>query len=111
MSSNRINPIVLAAGLLFSAGSVNAQEAARADPKTPSIIYYGDGLNQRVDQRQYFEGQQGQHLANMEEARRRKNATGYGEISAITGNVRTTYVKGHTRSDGTYVRPHYRSKR
>ena len=35
---------------------------------------------------------------------------GCGEISAATGRVRDVYVGGYTRRDGTYVRPHYRSR-
>lgn len=35
----------------------------------------------------------------------------YGQISAVTGLPRTTYVHGYTRKDGTYVRPYYRSRR
>ena len=35
----------------------------------------------------------------------------YGEISMVTGRPRTTYVRGYTRRDGTYVQPHYRSRR
>ena len=35
----------------------------------------------------------------------------YGQISKVTGLPRTTYVRGYTRRDGTYVQPHYRSRR
>lgn len=35
----------------------------------------------------------------------------YGVISETTGRPRTTYVRGYTRKDGTYVQPHYRSRR
>lgn len=35
----------------------------------------------------------------------------YGEISTVTGLPRTTYVHGYFRSNGTYVRPYYRSHR
>jgi hypothetical protein len=38
-------------------------------------------------------------------------ATGYGEISKVTGQPRTSYVSGYTRKDGTYVHPYYRSHR
>lgn len=38
-------------------------------------------------------------------------ATGYGEISTITGLPRTNYVSGYYRKNGTYVKPYYRSKR
>ena len=109
---------VLAAVVSISSGSVRAQESARIEPRTPSIIYFGEGLNQQVDERhysasreQYVEGQQGEHLSRMEEERRRRNATGYGAISSVTGNARTSYVGGYTRKDGTYVRPHYKSRR
>jgi hypothetical protein len=37
--------------------------------------------------------------------------TGYGSVSCLTGAPKTTYVRGYRRKDGTYVRPHYRSKR
>ena len=36
---------------------------------------------------------------------------GYGAISPITGLPRTIAVRGYVRKDGTYVRPHYRSRR
>jgi hypothetical protein len=35
----------------------------------------------------------------------------YGQISTVTGLPRTTYVHGYVRSNGTYVRPYYRSHR
>lgn len=35
----------------------------------------------------------------------------YGEISKTTGLPRTIPVSGYFRKDGTYVRPHYRSRR
>lgn len=35
----------------------------------------------------------------------------YGAISCVTGLPKTTYVRGHYRKNGTYVRPYYRSKR
>lgn len=37
--------------------------------------------------------------------------TGYGSVSCITGAPKTTYVRGYRRKNGTYVRPHYRSRR
>lgn len=37
--------------------------------------------------------------------------SGYGAISCITGQPRTTYVSGYYRKNGTYVKPYYRSKR
>jgi len=36
-------------------------------------------------------------------------SSGYGEISEKTGRPKTVSVKGYTRKDGTYVKPHYRS--
>ncbi len=39
-----------------------------------------------------------------------ENGSCYGDISAATGRAKTTHVNGYTRSDGTYVRGHYRSK-
>lgn len=39
------------------------------------------------------------------------NSSYYGQISSITGAPKTTYVRGYTRSDGTQVRGHYRSRR
>jgi len=39
-----------------------------------------------------------------------ENGSRYGEISPATGKPKTTYVKGYTRKDGTYVRGYYRSK-
>lgn len=35
----------------------------------------------------------------------------YGVISPVTGRPRNTYVRGYYRRDGTYVRPHTRSRR
>jgi hypothetical protein len=39
------------------------------------------------------------------------NLTGYGQISNITALPKTVLVNGYFRSNGTYVRPHYRSHR
>lgn len=39
-----------------------------------------------------------------------ENGTCYGDISDKTGRSKTTYVKGYTKKDGTYVRGHYRSR-
>jgi len=39
-----------------------------------------------------------------------ENGSYYGEISKRTGRPKTIYVHGYFRSDGTYVRGHYRSK-
>jgi hypothetical protein len=39
-----------------------------------------------------------------------ENGSRYGEMSKETGKPKTTYVRGYTRKDGTYVRSHYRSK-
>jgi hypothetical protein len=33
----------------------------------------------------------------------------YGQPSEVTGQPRTNYVSGYTRSDGTYVDPYFRS--
>lgn len=38
-----------------------------------------------------------------------ENGSCYGDISALTGNPKTTHVSGYYRRDGTYVRGHYRS--
>jgi hypothetical protein len=38
-----------------------------------------------------------------------ENGTRYGEISAATGRPKTVFVNSYYRSDGTYVRSHYRS--
>ncbi|MEW9615198.1 hypothetical protein AB3G45_15345 [Shinella sp. S4-D37] len=125
MSNNWIKAAAFAAGILLGGGSGYAQEGAKTDRKTPSIVYYGAGLNQRVDEQKYLanqqqisvsqphytEGRQGQHLARMEEATRQRTATGYGAISDTTGNTRTIFVTGHTRANGERVRPYYRSKR
>ena len=118
MTIIKVAAAIFTFGMALSSGPALAQEAARVHPKTPSIIYYGGELNQRVDAPEYFEsqgrfveGQQGQHLSRMEDGRRQRTATGYGAISEITGNHRTTYVSGHTRKDGTYVQPYYRSRR
>ena len=39
-----------------------------------------------------------------------ENGSCYGDISVNTGRPKTVAVKGYYRSDGTYVRGHYRSK-
>ncbi|TCD01933.1 hypothetical protein EYB45_10955 [Erythrobacteraceae bacterium CFH 75059] len=39
-----------------------------------------------------------------------ENGSCYGDISEITGNPKTIEVQGYYRSDGTYVRGHFRSK-
>ncbi len=39
-----------------------------------------------------------------------ENGSCYGDISPLTGNPKTIQVDGYFRSDGTYVRGHYRSK-
>jgi hypothetical protein len=38
-----------------------------------------------------------------------ENGSCYGDISAATGRAKTVFVNGYSRSDGTYVRSHYRS--
>lgn len=38
-----------------------------------------------------------------------ENGSYYGQISEATGRPKTVSVRGYTRSDGTYVRGHYRS--
>ena len=38
-----------------------------------------------------------------------ENGSCYGDISGATGRARTVAVSGYYRSDGTYVRGHYRS--
>jgi hypothetical protein len=38
-----------------------------------------------------------------------ENGSCYGDISNINGLPKTTHVNGYFRSDGTYVRGHYRS--
>lgn len=38
-----------------------------------------------------------------------ENGSCYGDISNINGMPKTTHVNGYFRSDGTYVRGHYRS--
>jgi hypothetical protein len=40
-----------------------------------------------------------------------ENGSCYGDISNITGAPKTIAVQGYYRSDGTYVRGHYRSRR
>lgn len=125
MHANLRRAVMLIAGVLVSAGVSSAQEGASVGRRTPSITYYGSGVNQQIDEQQYLanqreypdhqryavEGQQGAHLARMEEARRQRTAIGYGDISDVTGNKRTIFVNGHIRSDGTRVRPYYKSIR
>jgi hypothetical protein len=38
-----------------------------------------------------------------------ENGSCYGDLSYETGRAKTVEVQGYTRSDGTYVRGHYRS--
>ncbi len=38
-----------------------------------------------------------------------ENGSCYGDISTLTGRPKTVSVRGYYRSDGTYVRGHYRS--
>jgi hypothetical protein len=40
-----------------------------------------------------------------------ENGSCYGDVSNITGLAKTTHVNGYYRSDGTYVRGHYRSRK
>jgi hypothetical protein len=125
MSSKLMKAAVTAFGVLLWQVPGNTQDAAQIEGKRSSIVYYGQGLNQRTDKEQYranqeqaldrqqhsTNGRQGQHLARMEMARRQSSATGYGDISDVTGNRRTKYVGGYTRADGKRVRPHFRSTR
>jgi len=39
-----------------------------------------------------------------------ENGSCYGDLSTLTGRPKTVHVGGYFRSDGTYVRGHYRSK-
>ena len=39
-----------------------------------------------------------------------ENGSCYGDTSILTGRAKTVSVRGYYRSDGTYVRGHYRSK-
>lgn len=39
-----------------------------------------------------------------------ENGSCYGDISPLTGNPKTIHVDGYFRSDGTYVRGHFRGK-
>jgi len=40
-----------------------------------------------------------------------ENGSCYGDVSNVTGLAKTTHVNGYYRSDGTYVRGHYRSRK
>ncbi|HKU52541.1 MAG TPA: hypothetical protein VJQ25_08745, partial [Nitrospira sp.] len=40
-----------------------------------------------------------------------ENGSYYGQMSDLTGLPKTVYVNGYYKSDGTYVRSHYRSHR
>lgn len=101
-----IRSIAIASFLIAATAGICRADEARVDEKWPSIIYYGDGLNQRIDGALFWEGQAG---ASAEQ--RQQQGTGYGAISAITGNPRTTHVSGYTRKNGTYVQPYFRSRR
>ncbi|QDC01722.1 hypothetical protein [Mesorhizobium sp. 8] len=105
--------VIIATAIFTLSGPALADGTTKE--KWPSIIYYGDGVNNRIDGGLFWEGQAGR-LA--EDARRQEKsdghhgpATGYGAISTITNLPRTHYVSGYTRSDGVDVRPYYRSKR
>lgn len=39
-----------------------------------------------------------------------ENGSRYDEISRRTGRPKTMFIRGYYRSDGTYVRGHYRSR-
>jgi hypothetical protein len=90
--------------LASSLASVNAEE------KWPSIIYFGEKTNERIDGSLYWEGQAGL-LAQQRLREQSGLATGYGAISTVTGNPRTTPVSGYTKANGTRVAPYYRSRR
>jgi hypothetical protein len=38
-----------------------------------------------------------------------EDGSSYGEISKDTGRPKTVFVRGYTRTDGTYVKSHFRS--
>ncbi|TPK41264.1 hypothetical protein FJ492_19875 [Mesorhizobium sp. B2-5-4] len=84
--------------------------SASADEKWPSIIYFGEKANERIDGPLYWQGQAGL-LAQQRLRDQGGTATGYGAISDITGNPRTTHVSGYTKANGTRVEPYYRSRR
>ncbi|MER8950713.1 hypothetical protein [Mesorhizobium sp. M0959] len=85
--------------------------SASAEEKWPSIIYYGEKMNERIDGPLYWEGQAGQLAQQRLIEQRQGKATGYGAISDVTGNPRTTRVSGYTKANGTRVAPYYRSRR
>jgi hypothetical protein len=103
--------IVLIAAMLMTVHAAFGGEAQRTDSKQPSIIYYGNGVNERVSESLYWEGETGALAKQRAKDATRQRATGYGAISAITGNPRTSYVSGYTRQDGTRVNAYYRSHR
>jgi transposase-like protein len=39
-----------------------------------------------------------------------ENGSCYGDLSVLTGRPKTVYIRGYLRSDGTYVRSHFRSR-
>jgi len=77
----------------------------------PSIIFYGESVNQKISGPLYWEGQEGRMALERESGVAGRNSGGYGAISPATRLPRTELVGGYTRKNGTYVQPYYRSRR
>ncbi|AEH89402.1 hypothetical protein [Mesorhizobium opportunistum] len=99
---------VLLLSVLFSTPGL---VSASAEEKWPSIIYFGEKTNERVTGPLYWDGQAGLLAQQRLREQSGSAATGYGAISEITGNPRTTRVAGYTKANGTRVTPYYRSRR
>ena len=72
------------------------------------------GLSEQCD-RSLLTTEQIYELDNLEEAYQSQgscaeNGSCFGDISTYNGQPKTVRVRGYYRSDGTYVRGHYRSK-
>ncbi|TIL46135.1 hypothetical protein [Mesorhizobium sp.] len=100
--------ILLFVSCLFFTPWLNS---ASAEEKWPSIIYYGEKTNERIDGPLFWEGQAGLLAQQRLVEKSHGAATGYGAISKVTGNPRTTRVSGYTKANGTRVAPYYRSRR
>ncbi len=77
----------------------------------PSIIFYGEGVNQKISGPLYWEGQKGRMAMERENGAVRRSGGGYGAVGSTTRQSRTEFVSGYTRKNGTYVQPYYRSRR
>jgi hypothetical protein len=126
--------LAAACSILVSLAVPALGQQARVDKNWPSILYFGEGLNEQIDRSAYLEiqakqiaelpppvapvsgfrgiTQSAQHPAANPPPQyfSRHPTSGYGAISMITGQPRTIPVRGHYRN-GRYVKPYFRSRR